>query len=132
ELADLVAEDPALGRLLETARSLEGLPRHASVHAAGVVIAKEPLTQYVPLQKTSDGVVTTQFPWETIEELGLLKMDFLGLRTLTVIQNAIEIVAASRGVKVELDKIPLNDKKTFSLLQAGDTTGVFQLESVGM
>jgi DNA polymerase-3 subunit alpha len=132
ELADLVAEDPALGRLLETARSLEGLPRHASVHAAGVVIAKEPLTQYVPLQKTSDGVVTTQFPWETIEELGLLKMDFLGLRTLTVIQNAIEIVAASRGVKVELDKIPLNDKKTFSLLQEGDTTGVFQLESVGM
>ncbi|MGB4170642.1 MAG: DNA polymerase III subunit alpha [bacterium] len=132
ELAELVAADPALEQLVKTARSLEGLPRHASVHAAGVVIAKEPLTQYVPLQKTSDGVVTTQFPWETIEELGLLKMDFLGLRTLTVIQNAIEIVAASRGEKIDLDKIPLDDEKTFRLLQAGDTTGVFQLESVGM
>jgi len=132
ELADLVAAEPALGQLVETARSLEGLPRHASVHAAGVVIAKEPLTRYVPLQKTTDGVVTTQFPWETIEELGLLKMDFLGLRTLTVIQNAIEIAAASRGEKIELEKIPLDDEKTYRLLQAGDTTGVFQLESVGM
>ena len=132
ELKGLVEGDQALKQLLETARSLEGLPRHASVHAAGVVIAREPLTRYVPLQKTSDGVVTTQFPWETIEELGLLKMDFLGLRTLTVIQNAIKIIATSCNVTLELDSITEEDPKTFDLLQRGETTGVFQLESVGM
>ncbi len=132
ELAGLVQGDRSLKHLIETARSLEGLPRHASVHAAGVVISKEPLTRYVPLQRTSEGVVTTQFPWETIEELGLLKMDFLGLRTLTVIQNSLKIIDDSRSVIVKPDSIPEDDSTTYDLLQKGDTAGVFQLESVGM
>jgi DNA polymerase-3 subunit alpha len=131
-LRQLVAQDPALGQVLDTARILEGLPRHVSVHAAGIVISREPLTAYVPLQRTSDGVVTTQFPWETIEELGLLKMDFLGLRTLTVIQNTLKIIRVTQGIVIDPRNIPAEDQNTYAMLQQGNTSGVFQLESAGM
>ncbi|MBC8531366.1 DNA polymerase III subunit alpha [Gehongia tenuis] len=131
ELKRLAEEDEAVGRLIRLAKVLEGLPRHASTHAAGVVISKVPLMEYVPLQKTEDSVVT-QFPMTTLEELGLLKMDFLGLRTLTVIQEAIDLVEKNKGVKVEFEKMDMEDPGVYEMLSSGDTDGVFQMEGTGM
>ena len=118
--------------LLDTARAVEGMPRHASTHAAGVVIAREPLVNYVPLYKTNDTTVVTQFPMGTLEDLGLLKMDFLGLKTLSIIGEALDIISRRHQKKINIEEIPLNDKATYELLSQGETTGTFQLESTGM
>ncbi|UMZ74494.1 DNA polymerase III subunit alpha [Natranaerofaba carboxydovora] len=131
ELLELYKADNDIKELIDISRSIEGLYRHASTHAAGIVISKEPLTEYVPLQKNSDQVVT-QFPMGTLEELGLLKMDFLGLKTLTMLNNAVQIIYNSRGEKIDLDKISFEDEKTFKLIQDAKTLGIFQLESSGM
>jgi DNA polymerase-3 subunit alpha len=130
ELRTLINDDETAARLFNLARAIEGMPRHASTHAAGVVIAAQPLTDFVPLQKNDD-VVTTQFPMGTIEELGLLKMDFLGLRTLTVLRDAVQMLK-DKGEAIELADIPLFDRETYDMLGSGDTDGVFQLESGGM
>jgi len=132
DLKELTKKDANIRKLLEVSRSLEGLPRHASTHAAGVVISKDSLVNYVPLQKTADAGNVTQFPMGTLEELGLLKMDFLGLRTLTVMQEALDSVERSTGKKVLFSDIPLDDDKTYGLLSQGNTAGIFQLESAGM
>ena len=118
-------------RLLDMSLRLEGLPRHASTHAAGVVICDEPVTEHVPLN-LNDGVVTTQFSMNVLEELGLLKMDFLGLRTLTVINNAVDEIKRGRGINIDIDNIPFDDPKVFGLIAQAKTEGVFQLESSGM
>ncbi len=118
--------------LIDTSMAVEGMPRHASIHAAGVVIASEPLVNHVPLYRTSDGNVVTQFPMNTLEELGLLKMDFLGLKTLSIISETLKIIDNRHDKQLDIEKIPLDDKPTFNLLSKGDTTGVFQLESSGM
>ncbi|MBX6350504.1 MAG: DNA polymerase III subunit alpha [Clostridia bacterium] len=131
ELARLYREDPEARRLLDLALRIEGLPRHASVHAAGIVIGPEPLTELVPLARVSDGAVVTQYAMGALEELGLLKMDFLGLRTLTVIERTREL-AARLGESCDPDRIPLDDRATFELLSRGETDGVFQMESAGM
>ncbi len=117
--------------LINMSLKLEGLPRHSSTHAAGVVICNEPVTEYVPLSQ-NDGVTTTQFPMNTLEELGLLKMDFLGLRTLTVIQNAVREIERNHNIKIDIDNINFEDKKVFEMISQGRTEGVFQLESSGM
>ena len=125
--------NPDIKKLLDTAMKLEGISRHASTHAAGVVISRLPITEYVPLQiNPRDGSVITQFPMNTLESLGLLKMDFLGLRNLTVIRHAIEMIEKTRGEKIELDKLKYNDPKVYELISSGDTDGIFQLESPGM
>ena len=131
ELRNAYENDGVVKKLIDMAKSLEGLPRHASTHAAGVVISKEPISTYVPLQK-NDEIVTTQFPMGTLEELGLLKMDFLGLRTLTVIRDAVEMIRRYKGIEVDINNIDFEDKKPLELLCSGDTEGVFQLESAGM
>ncbi|MDN5347906.1 MAG: polymerase subunit alpha [Clostridia bacterium] len=131
ELREMYEGSSQVRELLDTARAVEGMPRHASVHAAGIVITREPLTHYLPLQKTGDAV-TTQFPMQTVEELGLLKMDLLGLRTLTVIGDTVKAVNAAYGANLEINAISLEDRETYSLLASGETTGVFQLESSGM
>ncbi|PIV31812.1 DNA polymerase III subunit alpha [Candidatus Wolfebacteria bacterium CG02_land_8_20_14_3_00_37_12] len=121
-------------KIIKAAKHLEGVARHASVHACGVVISKEPLTNYVPLQyapQTTD-VIITQFDMNSLEAIGLLKMDFLGLKNLTIIEETIKLVKEIRGEKIEISELPLNDKKTFELLQKGETSSVFQLESDGM
>ena len=125
--------NPDTRRLLDTAMKLEGISRHASTHAAGVVISRDPITEHVPLQiNPRDGSVITQFPMNTLESLGLLKMDFLGLRNLTVIRHTIELVERTRGVKIEMEKLTYDDPKVFELIASGDTDGIFQLESAGM
>ncbi len=124
--------EPAVGKLLDLAMAVEGLPRHASTHAAGLVISKEPLTHYVPLQNSAEGFLTTQYDKDKVEELGLLKMDLLGLRTLTVIGDTVKLVQKSRGIKIDIDHIPLDDPKVSAMLTNGDTAGVFQLESSGI
>ncbi|MEK7270207.1 MAG: DNA polymerase III subunit alpha, partial [Planctomycetota bacterium] len=127
------AQDPRLKRLFDIAYRLEGLARHASTHAAGVVIADKPLTEYVPLYRDPNGgEVTTQYPMESVEAIGLLKMDFLGLKTLTMMDQACRLIRETKKVEVDLAKIPLDDPATFALLRKGETTGVFQLESSGM
>lgn len=118
--------------LIDTAILLEGMPRHASTHAAGVVISKEPITEHVPLQKTEDSGFTTQFTMTTLEELGLLKMDFLGLRTLTVIRDALMAIERNYNVKIDIDSLDYNDPNVFGMIGDGHTAGVFQLESNGM
>lgn len=118
-------------KIVDIALELEGVPRHCSTHAAGVVITGEPIMEYVPLCK-SDDVISTQFTMTTIEELGLLKMDFLGLRNLTVIKDAVENVFMDKGIKIDLDKIDYNDEKVYTLFKSGDTDGIFQFESPGM
>lgn len=123
--------NPDSRRIIDFARKLEGLPRHLSVHAAGVVISKVPLDEIVPLQ-LSNGALVTQYDKDKIEELGLLKMDFLGLRTLTIMAETLANVKAARGVDLELSMIPLHDKKTSDMLSAGKTGAVFQMESAGM
>ncbi|MGE5455370.1 MAG: DNA polymerase III subunit alpha [Methylocystaceae bacterium] len=132
DLAQAYESRDEVRRLVDTARALEGMPRHASVHAAGVVIGPEPLTHILPLQKMVDGHVVTQFAKETVEEIGLLKMDILGLRTLTVIDRTLKLLANSRGVVIDLEQIPLADEAVYHLLSRADTTGVFQLESDGL
>ncbi len=124
--------EEAVKKLVDLARAVEGTPRHASTHAAGVVIAPRPLTEYVPLQLSADGFVTTQFDKDRIEEIGLLKMDLLGLRTLTVIGDALQLIKEQHGVDIDLAKIPLADEKTCRMLARGETPGVFQVESAGM
>ncbi len=124
--------EESVKRLVDLARAVEGTPRHASMHAAGVVIAPRPLTEYVPLQLSADGFVTTQFDKDRIEEIGLLKMDLLGLRTLTVIGDALQLIKEQHGVVIDLAKIPLADEQTCQMLARGETPGVFQLESSGM
>ncbi|MGE5494572.1 MAG: DNA polymerase III subunit alpha [Burkholderiales bacterium] len=124
---------PEIRKLLDTAMKLEGIPRHASTHAAGVVISNLPITEYVPLQiNPRDGSIITQFPMTTLETLGLLKMDFLGLRNLTVIRHAIEIIKETRGIDVDLEHLRFDDKNVYDLIASGDTDGIFQLESSGM
>ena len=130
ELKDLYDTDPRVRRLIDTALTLEGMPRHASTHAAGVLITREPAVHYVPLQ-TNDDVITTQFPMGIIEKLGLLKMDFLGLRTLTVIRDTLDMIE-KRGVHMKPEDIPLDDPGVFDMICAGDTDGVFQLDGGGM
>ena len=112
-------------------KRLEGLPRHSSMHAAGVVISQKSVDEYVPLSRAADGTITTQFTMTTLEELGLLKMDFLGLRTLTVIQNAVNL-ARRRQPDLDMEKIDYNDQKVMDYIGTGKTDGVFQLESAGM
>ena len=131
ELKGLYDNDPKVRELLDTAMALEGLPRHASTHAAGVVITKEPIVSYVPLQ-TNDNVITTQYTKDTIESLGLLKMDFLGLRNLTVIENAVKIIEKTRGIKIDINQIDYNKKEVFETISSGNTDGIFQMESPGM
>ena len=131
ELKKLYEGDEQVHQLIDYAMTLEGMPRHASTHAAGVVIGAKPLDEFVPLQ-TNDDVITTQFPMTTVEHLGLLKMDFLGLRTLTVINDAQTMVRQDIDPDFDVEKIPVDDKGTYAMLGRGDTDGVFQLESAGM
>lgn len=130
QLREMYERDERIKGLIDTARSLEGMPRHASTHAAGVVITERPVYEYVPLAKNDESVVT-QYPMTTLEELGLLKMDFLGLRNLTVLEDAAELVRR-RIPDFDVNKLPDDDKETFAMLAAGKTEGVFQLESAGM
>ena len=132
ELKNLYESDEKVRRLIDLSKRLEGLPRHTSMHAAGVVISQKPVDEYVPLSRGSDGSITTQYTMTTLEELGLLKMDFLGLRTLTVIQNATRLVKQNRGIEIEIDQIDFDDKAVLASLCTGRTDGVFQLESAGM
>ena len=130
ELARRYKEEPKITRLIDVSRTLEGLPRHASTHAAGVLITDRPVTDYVPLQR-NDNVITTQFPMGTIERLGLLKMDFLGLRTLTVIRDALDLMRQA-GCDMQAEDIPLDDHAVYDMISEGETDGVFQLEGGGM
>ena len=130
QLAELVHSDPQVRQLYDTSLLLEGMPRHASTHAAGVLITAKPVTEYVPLQ-TNDNVITTQYPMGTLERLGLLKMDFLGLRTLTVIRDTLDMMR-QEGVDMKPEDIPTDDPGVYRMISAGDTDGVFQLESGGM
>jgi DNA polymerase-3 subunit alpha len=135
ELHDIYHQDAAIRNLVDSAKKLEGMVRHVSTHAAGVVIAQEPLTKYVPLQLLGKGeqrTVMTQFHMWDIARLGLLKMDFLGLSNLTILAKVKDIIAQNRGISLDLSHIPLDDAKTFELLASGETKGIFQLESTGM
>jgi DNA polymerase-3 subunit alpha len=137
ELRTIYEDDKIIRNLVDSARRLEGIARHASTHAAGVVISRQPLTKHVPLQRASRGdgeatTVMTQFSMEDIARIGLLKMDFLGLANLTILGKAKEIIGQSRGVEIDLHHIPMDDAKTFALLSSGETVGVFQLEGAGM
>ncbi len=134
EFKELYDKDQGAKKLIDTARKLEGVARHASTHACGVVITKNPLDEHAPLQFASSGdqTVVSQYSLHPIEDLGLLKMDFLGLKNLTILENTIGIIEKIHGQKINIDNIPLQDEKTFTLLRKGDTTGVFQLESSGM
>lgn len=131
ELKKRYDDEERVRELIDTARLLEGMPRHASTHAAGVVISKEPVTEYVPLQKNEDSI-TTQFTMGALEELGLLKMDFLGLRTLTVIRDTVDLIYKNCGRSVDVEKLEMDDISVFKLIGEGKTAGVFQLESSGM
>lgn len=134
ELKKIYESDPQAKRLLDLASNIEGTVRHASQHACAIVISKDPLTEYVPLQQAQKGDVgqVTQYSMKPIEAIGLLKMDFLGLANLTIMQNAIKIIEAVHGDKIDIDHLPLDDPKAYELLGKGETTGVFQLESAGM
>ncbi len=132
ELAEARQEDTEIARMLDIGQRLEGLARHVSVHAAAVVISDGPLTDYVPLRGEKDGMVTTQYPMGPVEEVGLIKIDFLGLKTLTACARTLEAIQRNHQVKLDLLAIPRDDPKTFGLLCRGDTAGVFQLESEGM
>ncbi|MDD5071649.1 MAG: DNA polymerase III subunit alpha [Patescibacteria group bacterium] len=134
EFKEIYKNEEAARRIIDYARRLEGVARHASTHACGVLITKEPLANYVPLQyaSSSDRSLVSQYSLHPIEDLGLLKMDFLGLKNLTIIESAVKIIKNTRGLEIDIDTIPLDDKKTYSLFQTGETTGVFQFESSGM
>ena len=131
QLSKMVQEQPEVKRLIDTALTLEGMPRNASTHAAGVLITGKPVIEYVPLQR-NDEVITTQFPKDTIEHLGLLKMDFLGLRTLTVIRDTLDMMRDIEGVDMRPEQIPLDDPAVYRMISSGETDGVFQLEGSGM
>jgi DNA polymerase III subunit alpha len=132
ELKALYEGDGRIKNLLDTALKVEGAVRHASVHAAGVVISQAPIMDYAPLQQLDENVVVTQYTMEDLEKIGLLKMDFLGLRNLTMIAHAVEILKKNRGVELDISNLPMNDLNTYSLFSAGETIGIFQLESRGM
>ena len=132
ELRQMYDEDETVKKLLDMSIKLEGLPRHLSMHAAGVVIGREAIDEYVPLSKSGDDAVMTQYNMTTIEELGLLKMDFLGLRNLTVIQDAVRLIKENRNIDIDINNLDFNDKEVYDMLSAGKTAGVFQLESGGM
>jgi len=132
QLRSQVERDERVHELIEVAQRLEGLARHASTHAAGVVISPQPLTEIVPLYKTSREEITTQYDMNALERIGLLKMDFLGLTTLTVLDDTVKLVAQNQGVPLELDDLPLDDAETYKLFARGDTTAIFQFESHGM
>src|SRR6267154_2739670 len=129
ELRALYEAEPEVRQVIDTARGLEGLIRQPGVHAAGVIMSKEPLLDHIPVwRREADGAIITQFDYPSCEDIGLLKMDFLGLRNLTVLEDAVAGIAANRGVEVDLDTLPLDDKPTYELLARGDTLGVFQLD----
>ena len=132
DLRNAYEQDDQVKYLIDMSKRLEGLPRHTSMHAAGVVISRTSVDEYVPLSRAADGTITTQFTMTTLEELGLLKMDFLGLRTLTVIHNAVSQVEKNRGIRLDMDGIDYDDKKVLESIGTGKTEGVFQLESGGM
>jgi len=133
QLRELMAGDDRVDKLIGIAKQLEGVSRHASTHAAGIVISREPLTDIMPLQRATDGRTTmTQFEMHACEALGLLKFDFLGLINLTILAEAVELVKTHRGIQLDVDKLPLDDTRTFELLSTGETTGIFQLEGSGM
>lgn len=132
ELRDEYERDEAARSVMDTARAIEGLHRNAGIHAAGVVITPEPLPNYAPLQLMTNGEIVIQYDMDAANRIGLLKMDFLGLRNLTVIENALKIIKRTRGIEVDIDNPPLDDKKTYAMLRKGDGIGVFQLESSGM
>ncbi|PYZ93743.1 DNA polymerase III subunit alpha [Salipaludibacillus keqinensis] len=131
-LKEMIANDEELIEWFRIAENIEGLPRHTSIHAAGVVISKEPLTEVVPLQMGNDGLYLTQFPMGDLENIGLLKMDFLGLRNLSFIDRVLRLILKNRGEAVSINNLPPYDEKTFRMLGEGDTSGIFQLESSGM
>lgn len=131
-LQDFVKENSTNQQLFSIAMKLEGLPRHTSTHAAGVIISDIPLTEMIPIQAGHEGIYLTQFSMDLLEEIGLLKMDFLGLRNLTLLENIIHTIEKGTGVKIDLSKIPMNDSATFDLFSSGETTGVFQFESDGI
>ncbi len=131
ELRELYEDDTRVEALIDVAKALEGIPRHSSTHAAGVVIASKPLVNYVPLQKNEEMIVT-QFPMGTLEELGLLKMDFLGLRTLTVMRDTVKLIKENRKVSIDIDDLDIEDHKVYKMIGEGKTVGIFQLESAGM
>ena len=132
ELRAMYESDETVRTLIDMSKRLEGLPRHTSMHAAGVVISQQAMDEYVPLSRASDGTITTQFVMTTIEELGLLKMDFLGLRTLTVIKDAVDLVEKNHGIQIDVDNIDYDDKKVLDSIGTGKCDGIFQLESAGM
>lgn len=132
EFKTLYDSNEQVKELVDMSKRLEGLPRHTSMHAAGVVISQKAVDEYVPLSRAQDGAITTQFTMTTLEELGLLKMDFLGLRTLTVIQNAVKLIEKSKGIQIDVDHLDYDNKAVFNSLGTGRTDGVFQLESSGM
>ncbi len=133
ELREASESTPQIRRLLDLAQKLEGVARHASTHAAGVIISRDPLTDHVPLQRATKGdLVMTQYDMNSVAAIGLLKMDFLGLTNLTILDTAIKIIGETRGVEVDLQRIPLDDQQTYALLASGETTGIFQLEGRGM
>jgi DNA polymerase-3 subunit alpha len=132
ELRQLRDQDPKIGELLQVALSLEGLARHASTHAAGVVISPQPLQEIVPLYKSNKDEITTQYAMDDLEKIGLLKMDFLGLTTLTVLDDCVKMIEGTRGEKLDLDSLSLDDAATYELLGKGLTAGIFQFESRGM
>ncbi len=132
DLKSAYENDEQVRFLIDMSKRLEGLPRHTSMHAAGVVISRTNVDEYVPLSRAADGTIVTQFTMTTLEELGLLKMDFLGLRTLTVIQHAVQHIEKNHGIKLDLDQIDYNDKKVLDSIGTGKCDGVFQLESAGM
>ncbi|MDW8051903.1 MAG: DNA polymerase III subunit alpha [Armatimonadota bacterium] len=135
EITDVREEyerNPEARRLIDTARRLEGIPRNASVHAAGVVISKDPLVEHVPLARSADGELVTQYHMNALEQIGLLKMDFLGLANLSVLAQAVENIKRTRNIHIDVRNIPLDDAKTYEMLGRGETTGVFQLEGAGM
>lgn len=132
ELKKLYDEDPTVKKLVDMAKSIEGLKNNTGMHAAGVIISKVPLSDVVPVELSKDGKVVTEYTMIEDEHIGLLKMDFLGLRNLTIIHNALKLIEKRTGEKIEINKIPLDDAQTYELLQRGDTAGVFQLDSAGM
>ena len=131
-LQELMKSDPRVQNLIQHALRLEGLTRHASTHAAGVVLSNLPLVDYLPLYVDKEGGIVTQFDMASVEKIGLIKFDFLGLKTLTLIHDCLKLIRASRGVEIDINNLPLDDKKTYRLLCSGNTTGIFQLESTGI
>ena len=131
ELREIYEAEPKIKELIDTAKALEGLARHAGTHAAGVVICSEPIVNYMPLQ-INDDVITTQFVKDTVESMGLLKMDFLGLRNLTVIENTVKLIEKTKGIKLDLSKLDYDKKEVYDLISSGNTDGIFQIESAGM